>query len=183
MAESVIDSAVQVLVQKLIAVASEEIGLILGVKEELATLKDSFTRIQAFLNDASKRQVEEEAAKLWLKDLESIAYEAENLLDEFNYEIVRRKVEIKNQMKRKLKTVNDTAVGYLIPSRVANSATFVPPVTETDSVTVDPIVVGREKDVSMIVDMLVNPNESCFSCSHRWDGRTWKDNFRSINLQ
>ncbi|KAL0304782.1 UNVERIFIED_CONTAM: putative disease resistance protein RGA3 [Sesamum angustifolium] len=121
MAEILVDSAVQVLVEKLIAFASEEIGLILGVKKELASLKDSFTKIQAFLNDASKRQVEEEAAKLWLKDLENIAYEADNLLDEFNYEIVR--------------------------------------LTETDSVTVDPIVVGREEDVSMIVDMLVNPND------------------------
>ncbi|KAL0423961.1 UNVERIFIED_CONTAM: Disease resistance protein RGA2 [Sesamum radiatum] len=190
MAEIVIDSAVQVLVEKLTAVASEEISLILGVKEELASLKDSFTKIQAFLNDASKRQVEEEAAKLWLKDLESIAYEADNLLDEFNYEIVRRKVEIKNQMKRKvcfffcfsnpvlfrsklahkiknlnikLKTVNDMAVGYLIPSRVANSATFVPPVTETDSLTSDPIIIGREKDVSMIVDMLLNPKNEVVS--------------------
>ncbi|KAL0381283.1 UNVERIFIED_CONTAM: Disease resistance protein RGA2 [Sesamum angustifolium] len=190
MAEIVIDSAVQVLVEKLIVIASEEIGLILGVKKELASLKDSFTKIQAFLNDASKRQVEEEAAKLWLKDLENIAYEADNLLDEFNYEIVRRKVQIKNQMKRKvcfffcfsnpvlfrskfahkiknlnikLKTVNDTAFGYLMPSRVVNSVTFVPPVTETDSVTVDPIVIGREKDVSMIVDMLLNPNDEVVS--------------------
>ncbi|KAL0396132.1 UNVERIFIED_CONTAM: hypothetical protein Scaly_0061600 [Sesamum calycinum] len=73
MAEILVDSAVQVLVEKLIAIASEEIGLILGVKKELASLKDSFTKIQAFLNDASKRQVEEEAAKLWLKDLENIA--------------------------------------------------------------------------------------------------------------
>ncbi|KAK4381345.1 putative disease resistance protein RGA3 [Sesamum angolense] len=190
MAEIVIDSAVQVLVEKLIAIASEEIGLILGVKKELASLKDSFTKIQAFLNDASKRQVEEEAAKLWLKDLENIAYEADNLLDEFNYEIVRRKVQIKNQMKRKvcfffcfsnpvlfrsklahkiknlnikLKTVNDTAFGYLMPSREINSATFVPLVTETDSVTVDPIVIGREKDVSMIVDMLLSPNDEVVS--------------------
>ncbi|KAL0431292.1 UNVERIFIED_CONTAM: Disease resistance protein RGA2 [Sesamum radiatum] len=136
-------------------------------------------QIQAFLNDASKRQVEEEAAKLWLKDLESIAYEADNLLDEFNYEIVRRKVEIKNQMKRKvcffcfsnpvlfrsklahkiknlnmkLKKANDEAVATHLQQSL-KSATFVPPVTETDSMTVDPIVVGREKDVSMIVDML-----------------------------
>ncbi|KAL0462089.1 UNVERIFIED_CONTAM: hypothetical protein Slati_0096500 [Sesamum latifolium] len=59
-------------------------------------------KIQAFLNDASKRQVEEETVKLWLKDLENTAYEADDLLDEFNYEIIRRKVEIKNQMKRKV---------------------------------------------------------------------------------
>ncbi|KAL0431273.1 UNVERIFIED_CONTAM: Disease resistance protein RGA2 [Sesamum radiatum] len=63
----------------------------------------------------------------------------------------------------KLKTVHDKAVGYLIPSRIANSASFVPPVTETDSVTVDPIVVGREKDVSVIVDMLVNPKDEVVS--------------------
>ncbi|KAL0462065.1 UNVERIFIED_CONTAM: putative disease resistance protein RGA3 [Sesamum latifolium] len=163
MAEILIDLAVRVLVEKLIAIASEEMGLILGVKEELASLKDSFTKIQAFLNDASKRQVEEETVKLWLKDLENTAYEADDLLDEFNYEIIRRKVEIKNQMKRKLKRANDEAVANLIRSKVANSATFVPPVTETDSVTVDPIVVGREKDVSMIVDMLVNPNDEVVS--------------------
>ncbi|KAK4409458.1 putative disease resistance protein RGA3 [Sesamum angolense] len=190
MAEIVIDSAVQVLVEKLIAIASEEIGLIWGVKKELASLKDSFEMIQAFLNDASNRQVEEEAAKLWLKDLENIAYEADNLLDEFNYEIIRRQVEIKNQMKRKvcfffcfsnpllfrsklahkiknvnmkLKRATDVADGFLIPTTVANSTTSVPLVTETDSVTVDPIVIGREKDVSMIVDMLLNPNDEVVS--------------------
>ncbi|KAL0423620.1 UNVERIFIED_CONTAM: hypothetical protein Sradi_0896800 [Sesamum radiatum] len=161
MAEILIDSAVQVLVEKLIAIASEEIGLICGVKKELASLKDSFEMIQVFLNDASKRQVEEEHAKLWLKNLENIAYDADDLLDEFNYEIIRRKVEIKNQMKRKvcfffcfsnpllfrlklaykirnlnmkLKRAKDVADDYLIRTTVANSATFVPLVTETDSV-------------------------------------------------
>ncbi|KAL0396208.1 UNVERIFIED_CONTAM: putative disease resistance protein RGA4 [Sesamum calycinum] len=146
--------------------------------------------IQAFLNDASKHQVEEEAAKLWLKNLENIAYEADDLLDEFNYEIIRRKVEIKNQMKRKvcfffcfsnpllfrsklahkiknlnmkLKRANVEADSYLIRTTVANSTTSVPLVTETDSVTVDPIVIGREKDVSMIVDMLLNPNDEVVS--------------------
>ncbi|KAK4383813.1 Disease resistance protein RGA2 [Sesamum angolense] len=172
MAEILIAAALPVLVEKLIDIASEDICLIWGVKKELASLKDSFEMIQAFLNDASKRQVEEEAAKLWLKNLENIAYEADDLLDAFNYQIIRRKVEIKNQMKRKvcfffcfsnpllfrsklahkiknlnmkLKRAKDEADSYLIRTTVANSTTSVPLVTETDSVTVDPIVIGREK--------------------------------------
>ncbi|KAK4381348.1 putative disease resistance protein RGA4 [Sesamum angolense] len=190
MAEILIAAALPVLVEKLIDIASEDICLIWGVKKELASLKDSFEMIQAFLNDASKRQVEEEAAKLWLKNLENIAYDADDLLDEFNYGIIRRKVEIKNHMKRevcfffcfsnpllfrsrlahkirdlnmKLKRAEVEADGYLIRTTVANSTTSVPQVTETDSVTVDPIVIGREKDVSMIVDMLLNPNNEVVS--------------------
>ncbi|XP_027118682.1 putative disease resistance RPP13-like protein 3 [Coffea arabica] len=42
-----------------------------------------------------------ESVKLWLEELERVAFEAENLLDDFNYEMIRRKVEIQSQMKRK----------------------------------------------------------------------------------
>ncbi|KAL0381287.1 UNVERIFIED_CONTAM: putative disease resistance protein RGA1 [Sesamum angustifolium] len=115
--------------------------------------------IQAFLNDASKRQVEEEAAKLWLKNLENIAYEADDLLDEFNYEIIRRKIKNLNM---KLKRAKDEADSYLIPQQL-QILLLCSSVTETDSVTVDPIVIGREKDVSMIVDMLLNPNDEVVS--------------------
>ncbi|KAK4409455.1 putative disease resistance protein RGA3 [Sesamum angolense] len=188
MAEILIAAALPVW-RSLFDIASEDICLIWG-QEGASKLKDSFEMIQAFLNDASKRQVEEEAAKLWLKNLENIAYEADDLLDAFNYQIIRRKVEIKNQMKRKvcfffcfsnpllfrsklahkiknlnmkLKRAKDEADSYLIRTTVANSTTSVPLVTETDSVTVDPIVIGREKDVSMIVDMLLNPNDEVVS--------------------
>ncbi|KAL0413764.1 UNVERIFIED_CONTAM: putative disease resistance protein RGA3 [Sesamum radiatum] len=190
MAEAVIDVAVQVLLEKLIAVAAEEIGLVLGVEKELTNLKKSFTMIKVFLHDASRRRVEEEAVKLWLKNLEEIAYEADNLLDEFNYEIIRRKVELRNQMQRKvcfffcftnpvlfrskiahkikevnmkLKMVNEEAISYGLQSRVLDSAILVPSVLETDSLSVEPSVLGRRNDASEIVNMLVNSSDEVVS--------------------
>ncbi|XP_075515969.1 uncharacterized protein LOC142550803 [Primulina tabacum] len=71
MAEIAID-AVKVLVEKLISVAAEEVGFILGFKNELKKLGQRLRMIQ------------------------------DNLLDEFNYEIIRSKVEIQTQMKQKL---------------------------------------------------------------------------------
>ncbi|KAL0349160.1 UNVERIFIED_CONTAM: putative disease resistance protein RGA1 [Sesamum angustifolium] len=191
MAETLlIGATVKVLVDKLLAVATEEIGLTLGVKNELTKLNKSFAMVQAFLNDAARRQVEEEAVNLWLKNLESISYEVDNLLDQFNYEIIRRKVEIRNQMNRKvrfffssanpllfrsrisqkimdvnmrLKMVNEEAISYGLQRRVGDSAIFIPPVIETDSISVDPIVLGRENDASVIVNMLVDSSDEVVS--------------------
>ncbi|KAK4425669.1 putative disease resistance protein RGA4 [Sesamum alatum] len=154
MAEAIIGATVQVLVEKLIAVAAEEIGLIFG--------------------DASRRQFEDEVVKLWLRNLQDVAYEADNLLDEFNYEIIRRKVEIRNQMSErmahkikdvnmKLEKVNRDANTYGFQSRVADSALSLPKVIETDHLSVHPIFLGRENDISMMVNMLVNPNEEVVS--------------------
>ncbi|KAL0456361.1 UNVERIFIED_CONTAM: Disease resistance protein RGA2 [Sesamum latifolium] len=144
----------------------------------------------AFLHDASRRRVEEEAVKLWLKNLEEVAYVADNLLDEFNYEIIRRKVELRNQMQRKvcfffcftnpvlfrskiahkikvvnmkLKMVNEEAISYGLQSRVLDSAILVPSVLETDSLSVEPSVLGRENDASEIVNMLVNSSDEVVS--------------------
>ncbi|KAL0456769.1 UNVERIFIED_CONTAM: Disease resistance protein RGA2 [Sesamum latifolium] len=191
MAETLlIGATVKVLVDKLLAVATEEFGLTLGVKNELTKLNKSFAMVQAFLNDAARRQVEEEAVDLWLKNLENIAYEVDNLLDQFNYEIIRRKVEIRNQINRKvrfffssvnpllfrlritqkimdvnmrLKMVNEEAISYGLQRRVGDSAIFVPPVIETDSISVDPIVLGRENDASVIVNMLVDSSDQVVS--------------------
>ncbi|KAL0388616.1 UNVERIFIED_CONTAM: Disease resistance protein RGA2 [Sesamum radiatum] len=187
MGEAIIGAAVQVLVEKLIVMATADIGTIFGVKNDLTRLKDSFTMIQAFLHDASKRQVEEESVTMWLKKLEDVAYEADNLLDEFNYQIIRRKVGIKNRkvcfffcftipllfrskMARKIKDVNmkleiinRDANTYDLHRRVADCPIFLPPVVETNSMAVDPIFLGRKDDASMIINMLVNPSDDVVS--------------------
>ncbi|XP_027166579.1 putative disease resistance protein RGA3 [Coffea eugenioides] len=102
MADAVLGSTTQVLVQTAINLASEQIGQFVGFKKDLQKLKDTLTEIQAFLSDAEKKQVTENFVKLWLENLERVAFDAENLLDDFNYEMIRRKVEIRNQMKRKV---------------------------------------------------------------------------------
>ncbi|KAL0308463.1 UNVERIFIED_CONTAM: putative disease resistance protein RGA3 [Sesamum radiatum] len=190
MAETVIVATVRVLVEKLVGVAAEGIGGVLGVKNELNKLTKSLDRMKAFLSDADRRQVEETTVKLWLKNLEEVIYEVDNLLDDYNYEILRRKVEIKNQMRRKvwfffsfgnpflfraiiaqkikdvnmkLEKLDEEADRRGIRKGIVDSAFFVPPVIETDSISVDPVFLGRENDVSDIVNMLVKPNDEVIS--------------------
>ncbi|CAB4284382.1 unnamed protein product [Prunus armeniaca] len=39
---------------------------------------------------------------MWVKDLEDIAHDADDVLDEYEYEVLRRKVEVQDQMKKKV---------------------------------------------------------------------------------
>ncbi|CDP15468.1 unnamed protein product [Coffea canephora] len=106
MADALVDlllgPTIEVLVEKAINLASEQIGRFVGFKKDLEKLKNTLTLIQAVLCDAEKKQVAEEFVKQWLKNLEAVAFDAGNLLDDINYEMIRRKVEIQNQMKRKV---------------------------------------------------------------------------------
>jgi hypothetical protein len=51
------------------------------------------------LNDAEKRQVKEEAVKLWLEKLKDVSYEMDNVLDEWNTAMI--KAELKRRRRRK----------------------------------------------------------------------------------
>ncbi|CDP03417.1 unnamed protein product [Coffea canephora] len=100
--DALLGSTTEVLVEKAINLASEQIGQFVGFKKDLEKLKDTLTGIRAFLRDAEKKQVTEDSVTRWLEELERVAFDADNLLDDINYEMIRRKVEIRNQMKRKV---------------------------------------------------------------------------------
>lgn len=51
------------------------------------------------LQDAERRKVTEVSVRLWLEKLQDVAYDAEDVLDEFAYEILQREVEIRNSLK------------------------------------------------------------------------------------
>ncbi len=102
MLETILSVFAEEILGKLKSLANEQISLSWGFKEDLTRLRHSFTNCQGLLADAERRQVREESVRLWLQRLKGVAYDAEDVLDEFAYEILRRKVEIRNQMKRKV---------------------------------------------------------------------------------
>ncbi|XP_073154095.1 putative disease resistance protein RGA3 [Henckelia pumila] len=185
MAEIAVDAVVKMLLEKLLALAAEEISLFRGFKDDLKRLDKTLKKIQTFLNDASERDIEKDSSmKLWLYDLEDVAYEADNLLEEFNNEILRQKEEIESQVKRKVccsfsfsslghvafhreighkikdlntkfKNVNEDARSFGLQERLAVSANYIPPVMETNSIAVDPIFIGRDDVASQIVDVII----------------------------
>ncbi|XP_043705570.1 putative disease resistance protein RGA3 [Telopea speciosissima] len=98
-AESILVSGAQQVLTSLIPVVTHEIGQAWGVKAELKKLETTLTTIRDVLKDAENQQVEKEAVKNWLRRLKSVAYDADDVLDEFNYEALRRKMEIQNRGK------------------------------------------------------------------------------------
>ncbi|KAH9782479.1 putative disease resistance RPP13-like protein 1 [Citrus sinensis] len=62
-----------------------------GVDSELRKLENTLKMIQAVLRDAEEKEVTSETVKLWLDNLRDLAYDAEDVLDEFDTEALRQK--------------------------------------------------------------------------------------------
>ncbi|XP_024017734.1 putative disease resistance protein RGA4 [Morus notabilis] len=61
-------------------------------KGELRKLEDTITMINAVLLDAEEKEDTNNQVKVWLESLEDVIYDADNLVDEFRYQQLRRKV-------------------------------------------------------------------------------------------
>ncbi|XP_023516670.1 putative disease resistance protein RGA3 [Cucurbita pepo subsp. pepo] len=185
MAEFLWTFAVQEVLKKTVMLAAEQIGLTWGFKEELSRLKDSLLMAQAILRDVDRMKTNLESEKQWVKKLEEILFEADILFDELAYENVRRKVEIekdkvvrnffsfsKNPIAFRLKMANKiTTIAKTLaefnstksPSRCVATICYEAEIDlnqtrETDSFPDEIGVIGRETEVSTIVDNLLALN-------------------------
>ncbi|XP_057781732.1 putative disease resistance protein RGA3 [Salvia miltiorrhiza] len=180
-------AVLQVLVQNLIDVSKNEISLIRGLDKEAAKLTGSLHTIQKFLNDAEARTIPGEAVKSWLKKLEDVAFDADNVLDELNYHLLSKQIERTKPMKAKvlscfsssfnsiarprnmavkiqeinenLDSLHKEGAGLGLNERLAADVPTLldAAIFETDSFTLDPIFIGRDDVASEIVEMLT-PN-------------------------
>ncbi|XP_078165025.1 putative disease resistance protein RGA1 [Carex rostrata] len=66
------------------------------IEVELEKLMRMLDRIKATLYDAEQREVTDLSVKLWLKELNRVAYDAEDVLDEYHYELLREQVEARD---------------------------------------------------------------------------------------
>lgn len=73
------------------------------IRDELKQIMRMLERIEATLYDAEGREIIDRSVKLWLKELKEVAYDAEDVLDLCNYEVLRAQVEAGDaSRKRKL---------------------------------------------------------------------------------
>ncbi|KAG5223721.1 disease resistance protein [Salix suchowensis] len=89
-AELFLTFAMQETLTRVSSIAAEGIRLAWGLKGELRKLHESLTMIQAVLQDAARRPLTDEPLKLLLENLQDVAYNAEDVLDDFAYEILRK---------------------------------------------------------------------------------------------
>ncbi|KAM4105757.1 hypothetical protein ACB094_04G016600 [Castanea mollissima] len=191
MAEAIVTDVAKEILSKLIPLVTEQISLAWGFKEELTRLRQSVEMIQDVLADAERKQVTDLSVRRWLQRLQDVAYDADDVMDELAYEILRRKVEIRNQMKRKvcfffsfsnpiafrikmankvntisesLKKINEEANGFgLTRAKLVSANPEIISNRETDSFVDHSEIVGRGDHVLEIVDLLLSASNQQLS--------------------
>jgi DNA-binding GntR family transcriptional regulator len=92
MAEAVLFDIAASIIKSSASLALQEIGLLYGFKDELKKLGKTVSTIQAVLLDAEEQQAHNHAVKDWLGKLKDVMYEADDLLDDYSTELLRRQV-------------------------------------------------------------------------------------------
>ncbi|KAL9240056.1 hypothetical protein vseg_014317 [Gypsophila vaccaria] len=89
--------AAKALARSVIGRASEEIRLAWGFRTELEKLRRKFEYVEAFLEDLgrSKQAQQSKLVDAWLNRFKNVAYMADNVMDEYAYEMLRRKLQLK----------------------------------------------------------------------------------------
>ncbi|KAK9929842.1 hypothetical protein M0R45_026919 [Rubus argutus] len=91
------DALISVLLEQLASVVyehtKEAVTLVLNAEKDVESFSSKLKDIQAVLEDAEKKQVTEASVGRWLEKLKDVSYEMDDVLDEWNTEILRRQVE------------------------------------------------------------------------------------------
>ncbi|XP_060673283.1 putative disease resistance protein RGA3 [Ziziphus jujuba] len=102
MAENILFSVAEAIVGKLGSFALEEIGLLWGVKNDLQKLNSTMSAIKGVLLDAEEKQTHNNHVRRWLTELQVVVYDADDLVDKFDFEALRRRVMPGNEMRKQV---------------------------------------------------------------------------------
>ncbi|KAI3944896.1 hypothetical protein MKW92_041126 [Papaver armeniacum] len=134
----------------------QEVRLVVGVRKEVKKLESTFMTLKAVLNEAEQRQMNEESVKIWLAKLKNIAYEMEDVLDEWGTEIQKSRLE-------KLKLEEDN--GNQVPEL---SSYFCSPISCVKQVFLRHDIAHKIKQIREALDCIKNErNQFLFKMSER----------------
>ena len=94
MAEAIISSLFHVIFEKLSSQMFDEYGFLQGTKKEMRKLHSVLSSIQSVFEDAEDRNIMNKAVNDWLIKLKDVAYDADDLLDDYVTEDLQRKMEV-----------------------------------------------------------------------------------------
>ncbi|PNX78711.1 disease resistance protein rga3-like [Trifolium pratense] len=92
MAESLLFALAESFITKLASQAVKEASLALGVSEELLDIKNTVSFMKAVLLDAELKQHQNNELREWLKQIKRIFSDAEDVIDDFECEGLRKQV-------------------------------------------------------------------------------------------
>ncbi|XP_021808231.1 putative disease resistance protein RGA3 [Prunus avium] len=115
-----VEALVSVVLEQLVSITrkqiEEEVRLVVNVDREVENLVFHFNAIQAVLQDAEERQVKEANVRNWLRNLEDVSYDINDVLDEWNTEILKHQIEKEEEKEGKNVALTKRKVRFFIPS-------------------------------------------------------------------
>ncbi|RVW18938.1 putative disease resistance protein RGA4 [Vitis vinifera] len=70
----------------------DELTLVLGVEAEIQSLTDTLRSVRDVLEDAERRQVKEKSVQGWLERLKDMAYQMDDVVDEWSTAILQLQI-------------------------------------------------------------------------------------------
>ncbi|CAK9315655.1 unnamed protein product [Citrullus colocynthis] len=104
--------------KKVLKVATEQIGLAWGFEEDLSKLQKWLLKAEAFLGDINTRKLHHRSVRIWVDHLQHLVYQADDLLDEIVYELLRKKVQT-SKMKKVRNFVSPSSNAFLFRLNMA----------------------------------------------------------------
>ncbi|CAL5331082.1 unnamed protein product [Camellia sinensis] len=90
-----LSASVKLLFEKMSSFASSKLPTFEGIGTQLTNWTNMLRQIEALLIDAEEKQLTDRAVNLWLDDLQDLAYDLDDLVDEFATEALRHSLKAK----------------------------------------------------------------------------------------
>ena len=103
MSDAILFSIIQNIIENLESENFQEIGSVCGVEAELKKIHNAVSEIKSVLQDAADRQSQDHSVRDWLRYLNDVIYEVDDLLSEFSTEALQRRVTSEQLIKKKVR--------------------------------------------------------------------------------
>nr|TKS04706.1 NBS-LRR resistance protein RGH2 [Populus alba] len=104
MAEGVLFSIAEEIINTLGSLTAQEVALWWGLKDQLRKLNDTVTSIKAVIQDAEEQaQKKNHQIEDWLMKLREAVYDAEDLLDDFSTQVLRKQLMAGKRVSREVR--------------------------------------------------------------------------------
>ncbi|KAL3330804.1 hypothetical protein AABB24_034564 [Solanum stoloniferum] len=165
------EAFIQVVLDNLTSFLKGELVLLFGFQDEFQRLSSMFSTIQAVLEDAQEKQLNDKPLENWLQKLNAATYEVDDILDEYKTKATRflqseygryhpkvipfrHKVGKRmDQVMKKLNAIAEERKNFHLQEKIIERQAAT---QETGCVLTEPQVYGRDKEKDEIVKILIN---------------------------
>ncbi|XP_027181817.1 putative disease resistance protein RGA1 [Coffea eugenioides] len=159
------EAFVGILVDTLNSMIQKEHGLLCGIATDMQKLSSLLSATKAVLEDAEQKQFTDKAIQIWFQKLNSVAYEIDDVLDDYAAEPQRsRNSEFHGRIGTRMKEILEK-FNAIADERIKlglcdqKHGSYFNASRETGSMVTEPEVLGRDEEKEQIVHILMKEKD------------------------